>query len=203
MTLFTRMFIPKHLPIPSFFWIRIVFALICSSSAMNSSSTDVPNMEHKTRKGFFKQQFPSLRKLLKYKVIHSSQSIEQDKTRRDSLKHDFCYLEELLKKAVTYPSQSIEHDQLAAFNISLTDFSLESDDAATQFFKPFPRDLMEESLKDSSQLDHDFGWPPHDPENRDYFAEPLEVESVLDEYHRYVFEKWEASPSQRSMWQGR
>jgi len=170
---------------------------------MNSSSTDVPNMEHKTRKGFFKQQFPSLRKLLKNTVIHSSQSIEQDKIRRDSLNQDFCYLEELLKKAVTHPSQFIEHDQLAAFNISLTDFSLESDDAATQFFKPFPRDLMEESFKHSSQLEHDLGWPPHDPKNRDYFAEPLEVEGVLDGYHRYVFEKWEASPSQRSMWQGR
>jgi hypothetical protein len=48
-------------------------------------------------------------------------------------------MEELLKKAVIHPSQFIEHNQLAAFNISLTDFSLESDDAATQtrFFKPF------------------------------------------------------------------
>jgi hypothetical protein len=79
-------------------------------------------MEHKTRKGFFKQQFPSLRKLLKYIVTHSSQSIEHDKIRRDSLNQDFCYLEKLLKKTVTHPSQFIEHDQLAAFNISLTDF---------------------------------------------------------------------------------
>ena len=170
---------------------------------MNSSSTDVPYMEHKTRKGFFKQQFPSLRKLLKYIVTRSSQSIEHDKIRRDSLNQDFCYLDGLLKKTVVHPSQFIEHDKLAAFNISLTDFSLESDDAAIQFFKPFPRDLMEESFKHSSQLEHDLGWPPHDPKNRDYFAEPLEVEGVLDGYHRYVFEKWEASPSQRSMWQGR
>ena len=35
---------------------------------------------------------------------------------------------------------------------------------------------MEESLKHSSQLDHDLGWPPHDPKNRDR----LEVEGVLD-----------------------
>ena len=159
-------------------------------------------MEHKTRKGFFKQQFPSLRKLLKHTVIHSSQSIEQDKIRRYSLNQDFRYLEELLKKAVIHPSQFIEHDQLVAFNISLTGFSLESD-AATQFFKPFPQDLMEESLKNSSQLERDLGWPPHDPESRDYFAEPLEVEGVLDGFCTYLFEKWEANPSQRSMWQGR
>ena len=69
-------------------------------------------------------------------------------------------MEELLKKAVIHPSQFIEHNQLAAFNISLTDFSLESDDAATQtqFFKPFPQDLIEESLKHASQLDYDLGW---------------------------------------------
>jgi len=79
-------------------------------------------MEHKTRKGFFKQQFPPLKKLLKYTVIHSSQSIEQDKVRRYSLSQDFRYLEELLKKAVIHPSQFVEYNQLAAFNISLTDF---------------------------------------------------------------------------------
>ena len=123
-------------------------------------------------------------------------------TRKNLLRQNFHDLGKLLKATVAHPSQFIEHNQLAAFNISLTGYSLDSDDTATQFFEPFPWDLMEESFKDS-QLDHDLGWPPHDPETRDYFAEPLEVEGVLDGYHRYVFEKWEASPSQRSMWQGR
>ena len=170
---------------------------------MNNSSTDVPNMEHKARKGFFKRHFPYLG-LLKKTLTHPFQFIQDDeKTRKDSLNQDFRYLGELFKNIATHWSQSIEHDQLAAFNISLTNFSLESDDEASQFFKPCPRDLIEESLQHSSHLEHELGWPPHDPKSLDYFAEPLEVEGVLDGYRRYVLEKWEESSPERSMWRER
>ena len=181
---------------------KIVFALFRSSSAMNSSSIDAPNMEHNTRKGFFKQHVPSW-KLLKKTLTHPFQFIKDDKTRKDSFKQDFLYLGELHKKIVTHPSQFIEHDQLAVFNISLIDFSLESDDAATQFFKPFPRDLMEKSLKHSSQLGEDDWWPPYDPEYQHHFSEAYNIETVLGRHHRYVSEKCEESPSERSMWQER
>jgi hypothetical protein len=55
-------------------------------------------------------------------------------------------LGELLKKTVTHPSQLIEHDKLSEFNISLKEFSLDSD-TSPSVFKPFPHDLMEECFK--------------------------------------------------------
>jgi hypothetical protein len=88
-------------------------------------------------------------------------------TRKTLLKQNFHDLGKLLKATVAHPSQFIEHDQLVAFNISLTDFSLDSDiasNAIPQFFKPFPHDLMEESFTHSSQFEDDLGWPPYEPE---------------------------------------
>ena len=117
------------------------------------------------------------------------------------------YLAELLKTIVTYPSQFIEHDQLAAFNISLTDFSLDSDlafDAVPQFFKPFPHDLMEESFKHSSQLEDDIVGGLHMTQSTWLvLLSHMMLSGTLGEYHRYVIAKWEESPSGRSMWQAR
>jgi hypothetical protein len=65
-------------------------------------------------------------------------------TRKNLIKQNFHDLGKLLKATVAHPSQFIEHDQLATFNISLTDFSLDSDiasNAVPRFFKPFPHDL--------------------------------------------------------------
>jgi hypothetical protein len=125
---------------------------------------------------------------------------------RKDFKQNFHYLGKLLKMIVSLPSRFIEYDQLAVFNISLTDFSLHSDlacDAVLGFFKPFPHDLMEESFKHSSQLEDDLGWPPYDAQYQAYFTEPHDVEWTLGRYHRYVFEKWKESPSERSIWQFR
>jgi hypothetical protein len=127
--------------------------------------------------------------------------------RKDFFKQSSRYLSKLLKTTVTHPSQFIEHDQLAASNISLTDFSLDSDvafDTVPRFFKPFPHDLMEESFKHSSQLeDISFSWPPHNPEYLACFTEPHDIEGTLGKYHRYVITKWEESSSGRSIWQAR
>jgi hypothetical protein len=150
---------------------KVVLALFCSSSTMNSSSIDVHNME--ARKDF---------------------------------KQNFRYLGELLKTIVILPSRFVEHDQLAVFNISLTDFSLHSDlacDAVPRFFKPFPHDLMEESFKHSSHLEGDIGWPEYDTQYQACFTEPYDIEWTLGRYHRYVFERWRESPSERSMWRFR
>ena len=117
----------------------------------------------------------------------------------------FC-LKKLLQKTVTHQSQFIEHDQLAAFNISVTDFSLYSDlacDAVPRFFKPSPHDLMEESFENSSELGDDLWWPPHDPHYRACFTEPHDVEAILDRYHSYVIEEREENPSWRRTWQSR
>jgi len=141
---------------------------------MNSLSIGVRNMEYESRKPLLKQDFHDLGKLLKATVAH--------------------------------PSQFIEHDQLAAFKISLTDFSLDSDiasNAVPQFFKPFPRDLMEESFKHSSQLEDDLWWPPYEPEYLRPFSEAHVVERVLGRYHRYAITQWEESPLVRSLWRGR
>jgi hypothetical protein len=65
--------------------------------------------------------------------------------RKDFFAQSSHYLSKLLKTTVTHPSQFIEDEQLAAFNISLTDFSLDSDiafDTIPRFFEPFPHDLM-------------------------------------------------------------
>jgi hypothetical protein len=124
--------------------------------------------------------------------------------RKDLSKKDFRYLGKLLKTIVTHPSQFIEHDQLAAFNITVTDFPLHSDlacDAVPGFFKPFPHDLMEESFKHSSELRDDLWWPPNDQENLACFYEPHTVEGLLDRYHEYV--RWEERLSDRPMWQAR
>jgi hypothetical protein len=124
--------------------------------------------------------------------------------RKDLSKKDFCYLGKLLKTIITHPSQFIEHDQLAAFNISLTDFSLDSEivsDEVPRFFEPFPHDLMEESFKHSSELRDDLWWPPNDQENLACFYEPHTIEGLLDRYHEYV--RWEARLSGRPMWQAR
>jgi hypothetical protein len=93
----------------------------------------------------------------------------------------FC-LKKLLQKAVIHQSQFIEHDQLAAFSISVTEFSLYSDlpcDAVSRFFKPTPHELMEESFQNSSALRGDLWWPPHDPCYRACFTEPHDVEAIL------------------------
>jgi hypothetical protein len=130
----------------------------------------------------------------------------KNRARKAFLKHQYSYLGELLKKTVTHPSQFIEHDQLAAFNISLTHFSLHSDlayDAVPRFFKPFPHGLMEECFEHSSELSDDLWWPPYDPESLACFTEPHDVEVILHRYHRYVFEECEKSLPERSMWRAR
>jgi hypothetical protein len=124
--------------------------------------------------------------------------------RKDVSKKDFRYLGKLLETIITHPSQFIEHDQLAAFKISLTDFSLDSEivsDEVPQFFEPFPHDLIEESFKHSSELRDDLWWPPNDQENLACFYEPHTVEGLLDRYHEYV--RWEERLSGRPMWQAR
>jgi hypothetical protein len=130
----------------------------------------------------------------------------KNRARKAFLQHQYSYLGELLKKTVTHPSQFIEHDQLATFNISLTDFFLDSDlayDAVPRFFKPFPNDLMEESFKHSSQWEDALWWPPYDPENLARFTEPHEVEAILDRYHGNVIAEYEESQSGRSIWKAR
>jgi hypothetical protein len=138
-------------------------------------------------------------------MISSSIDVRNMEARED-FKQSFLYLGKLLKMIVTLPSRFIEYDQLAEFNISLTDFSLHSDltcDAVPRFFKPFPHDLMEESFKHTSQLEEDIGWPSYDIQYQAHFTEPHGVEWTLGKYHRYVFDKWEESPSERSIWQFR
>src|SRR3984957_17833133 len=106
-------------------------------------------------------------------------------SRKPLLKQDFHDLGKLLKATVAHPSQFIEHDQLAAFKISLTDFSLDSEvisDEVPRFLEPFPHDLMEESFKHSSELRDDLWWPPNDQENLACFYEPHTVEGLLDRY---------------------
>jgi hypothetical protein len=124
-------------------------------------------------------------------------------TRKNLLKQNFHDLGKLLKATVAHPSQFIEHDQLVAFNISLTDFSLDSDIAIPHFFKPFPHDLMEESFAHSSQFEDDLGWPPYEPEYLYPFSEAHVVEGILGRYHGYAITQWEESPLVRSMWRGR
>jgi hypothetical protein len=122
------------------------------------------------------------------------------------LERKYLYLKELLKVTVTHPSQFIEHDQLAAFNITVTDFSLHSDlacDAVPGFFEPFPHDLMEEFFKPSSQLEDHISWPSYDPESPACFTVPYGVEWTLDEYHRYVIAEREESPSGGRIWRAR
>lgn len=123
--------------------------------------------------------------------------------REDFLRQNSRILGELLKKTVTHPSQFIEHDTLAEFNISLKEFSLDSDiDAVPRFFKPFPHDLMEECFK-HPQLVDDLWWPPYDLDHLAYFNEPYDVARTLDRYHRYVIAQWEKSPPGRRMWHAR
>ena len=143
-------------------------------------------------------------------------------TRKNLLKQNFHDLGKLLKAAVAHPSQFIEHYQLAAFKISLADFSLtdsslDSDiasNAVPRFFNPFPHDLMDESFKHSSQFEdesfehsshseHDLWWPPYEPEHLYPFSEALVLETVLGRYHSYVITQWEETPLVRSMWRGR
>lgn len=117
---------------------------------------------------------------------------------------NFRYLGDLLRQTVALPSQFIEDDLES--KISVTDFSLDSDipfDADLLFFKPFPDDLMEESFKDSSPLQDDRWWPPHDPASLAQISEPLGVEVNLQRYHEYVHAKWEEIPSGPSLWNGR
>jgi hypothetical protein len=127
----------------------------------------------------------------------------KDQATKDFLKRQSRYLWKLLKQTVTHPCRFIDHDQLAAFSISLTDFSLHSDlacDTVPRFFKPFPRDLMEKS---SSQWDDKLWWPPYDPEYEACFNEPLDVEAILDRYHRRVIAELEENPLRRSILQAR
>jgi hypothetical protein len=124
--------------------------------------------------------------------------------RRDFFVKNFRYLGDLLRQIVALPSQFIEDDLDS--KISVTDFSLGSDipfDTDLLFFKPFPNDLMEESFKDSSQLQDDRWWPPHDPAAMSQISEPLGVEVNLQRYHEYVYAKWEEIPSGPSLWNGR
>jgi hypothetical protein len=127
-------------------------------------------------------------------------------TRKNLLKQNFHDLGKLLKATVAHPSQFIEHDQLAAFKVSLTDFSLDSGiapNAVPRFFKPVPHGLMEESFKHSSQFEDDLGWPPYDLECTCPFSETHDVEGVLARYLRYVFTRWEESSLARCLWRGR
>jgi hypothetical protein len=126
-------------------------------------------------------------------------------TRKNLLKQNFHDVGKLLKATVAHPSQFIEHDQLAAFKISLTHFSLDSDiasKAVPRFFKPFPHDLMEESFKHYSQFEDDLGWSPYEAEHPFPFSEAHGLEEILARHHNYVVTQWEESPV-RSMWRGR
>src|SRR5947209_16051731 len=121
-------------------------------------------------------------------------------------KQNFHDLGKLIKAAVAHSSQFIELDQLAAFKISLTDFSLDSDiafHAIPQFFKPFPHDIMEEFFKPASEFEDDVGWPQYQLEYPFPFSEAHGVERVLGKYHRYVITQWEESSIARSFWRGR
>jgi hypothetical protein len=135
----------------------------------------------------------------------SSIDVHSMEARKD-FEQNFRYLGKLLKTIVALPSQFIEHNQPAAFNISVTDFSLHSDlayNAVPRFFKPFPHDLMEESFKHSSELGDDIWWPEYDPESLACFTEPHDVEAILRRYCRYVIAEQKESPSGRSMWRAR
>jgi hypothetical protein len=124
--------------------------------------------------------------------------------RLDSFGKNFRYLGNLLRQTVALPSQFIDDDLDS--KISVTDFSLDSDipfDADLLFFKPFPDDLMEESFKNSSQLQDDRWWHPYDPAALAQISEPLDVEINLQRYHKYVQAKWEETPSGPSLWNGR
>jgi len=121
--------------------------------------------------------------------------------RKAFLRQNSRILGELLKKTVAHPSQFIEHEKLSEFNISLKEFSLDSDtDAVPRFFKPFPHDLMEECFK-HPQLADDLWWPPYDLDHLAYFNEPYDVARTLYEYHRYVVAQLEENAPGRRMWQ--
>jgi hypothetical protein len=107
-------------------------------------------------------------------------------------------LGDLLGQTVTLPSQFIDDDLDS--KISVTDIPFDAD---LLFFKPFPDDFMEASFKDSSQLQDDRWWPPHDPAALAQISEPLGVEVNLQRYHEYVQARWEKTPSGPSLWDGR